>query len=77
MTDVKQTILNLVEPFFRAAGGGGPEGGASRVWVAKCCGRLYAGTAPAIKCRTCSNPIENKAIASLEEVDGVVPFFSS
>jgi hypothetical protein len=39
------TLQRLVTPFF--------EQGAEAVFLSVCCGRLYVGLTPPIKCRTC------------------------
>jgi hypothetical protein len=55
------TALQLTaKPFF--------DQGAEKVFIVKCCGRVYVGLEPASKCRTCSKIPKNHEAKNLEEL---------
>jgi len=57
-----QDVCNrLAEPFFLE--------GAQLVYMATCCGRLFAGTTNPKKCRKCDRSPASVAFASLAEVN--------
>jgi hypothetical protein len=64
MTDPKklpaETLRRLAEPFFAQ--------GETRVFVGRCCGRVYAGARPADSCATCKQPFKNNECGSIEQV---------
>jgi rubrerythrin len=45
--DADEVLRRLARPFF--------EQGTPKVWVASCCGRLFAGEVAPVKCRVCGN----------------------
>jgi hypothetical protein len=43
--------------------------GAPKLFVGQCCGRIYIGVAPAVKCRTCNKSANNAEIFSIADLD--------
>lgn len=67
MTDPKklpaETLRRLAEPFFAQ--------GEKRVFVMRCCGRVFVGARPADSCKDCQTPPKNIECATIEEVVGL------
>jgi rubrerythrin len=63
LSPVQEGVQRLVEPFFRR--------GAVKVFVGKCCGRVFAGLEAPRRCRTCQKTPESVTIESVEEVPGI------
>lgn len=59
--DPKEVLERLTKPFF--------DQGTSPVFVASCCGRLYAGIAAPTKCRHCGGSPASVAFSSMAELD--------
>ncbi len=54
-----ELIHRLADPFFAE--------GASRVFVARCCNRVFVGTREATSCATCKQPVANHPCTSVDE----------
>jgi hypothetical protein len=59
--DPKEVLVKLTEPFFKS--------GTSPVFVASCCGRLFAGAMAPKQCRKCGGFPSAVMFASIDEVD--------
>lgn len=55
-----ETLRRLAEPFFAQ--------GETRVFVGRCCGRVFVGAQPASSCGTCKQPFKNHECSSVEQV---------
>ena len=55
-----ETLRRLAEPFFAQ--------GEKRVFVGRCCGRVFVGAQPASSCKTCQQPFKNNECATIEQV---------
>jgi hypothetical protein len=55
-----ETLRRLAEPFFAQ--------GEKRVFVMRCCGRVFVGARPADSCKTCQTPPTNTECSSIEAV---------
>jgi hypothetical protein len=64
MTDPKalhaETLRRLAEPFFAQ--------GEKRVFVGRCCGRVFVGAMEASSCATCKQPFRNTECVNIEQV---------
>lgn len=45
--------------------------GAEVVYAVRCCGRVYLGRDPAVKCRTCSKHPKNVEVRSEKDLDSL------
>ncbi len=45
--------------------------GISPVYAVRCCGRIYIGRIPAVKCRTCDKPPRNVEVRSEKDLDNL------
>lgn len=55
-----ETLRRLAEPFFAQ--------GEKRVFVGRCCGRVFVGAVEASSCKTCKQPFKNHECSTMEQV---------
>ena len=55
-----ETLQRLAAPFFAQ--------GETRVFVGRCCGRVFVGAKAATTCVTCQRPFPNQECSSIEQV---------
>jgi len=60
----RQSLSKIVAEFKAQE----PEG---VVIAARCCGRIYIGRVPAVKCRTCEEPAKNVEIREDRDLDNL------
>lgn len=52
--DISEAVRRLAKPFFDA--------GEDKVYVARCCGRIFVGKIPAGKCQACGSTPQNDVL---------------
>jgi len=57
----QEAVQTLAEPFFKQ--------GATQVFMAHCCQRIFAGLTNPVKCRVCERSPASAAFSSLAEVN--------
>jgi hypothetical protein len=55
-----ETLKRLAAPFFAQ--------GETRVFVGRCCGRVFVGAQQASSCATCKQPFKNHECSTVEQV---------